>query len=111
MLPSTRHSTLETPIAGLGATPPAQLPCIASAQVRSFLLERPQGNVIVYNSPGLTEAADDVRDRGGATRLVVNHGHEAMHGRPDLDVPVYVHERDRAEAPRASRSREPSTAA
>jgi len=96
-MPSTRHATLETPIEGLWATPPAQLPYIATAQVRSFLLERRAGNVIVYNSPGLTDAADDIRDHGGATRLVINHGHEAMYGRPDLDVPVYVHERDRAE--------------
>ena len=93
----TRHPALETPLEGLLATPPAKLPFLANAQVRSFILERPEGNVIVYNSPGLSEAADEIRALGDATHLLINHGHEAMYGRPRLDVPVYVHEHDRAE--------------
>ncbi|MDA2812335.1 MBL fold metallo-hydrolase [Nocardiopsis sp. RSe5-2] len=89
--------TLEEPIKGLHATPPAQLPFLAHVEVRAFLLERDHGNVIVYNAPGITSAAQGVRALGGATRLLVNHGHEEMYGRPDLDVPVYVHERDRGQ--------------
>jgi glyoxylase-like metal-dependent hydrolase (beta-lactamase superfamily II) len=73
------------------------LPFLANAHVRSFVLERPQGNVIVYNSPALTQAADEVRALGEPTQLVINHCHEAMYGPPRLDVPVFVHERDRAE--------------
>ena len=96
-MPGTRHAALETPIEGLRATPPATLPFLANAQVRSFILERPRGNVIVYNSPGLSEAADEIRALGAATHLLINHGHEAMYGAPRLDVPVFVHERDRAE--------------
>lgn len=92
-----RSAALETPIEGLRATPPAELPFLANARVRSFVLERPEGNAIVYNSPGLSEAADEIRALGGATRLLINHGHEAMYGPPRLDVPVFVHERDRAE--------------
>ena len=96
-LPGRRHTALQTPIEGLRATLPAELPFLANAQVRSFILERPQGNVIVYNSPGLSEAADEIRALGDVTRLMLNHGHEAMYGPPQLDVPVFVHERDRAE--------------
>lgn len=81
-------------------TPPAELPFLANAQVRSFILERPKGNAIVYNSPGLSEAADEIRALGDATHLLINHGHEAMYGPPRLDVPVFVHERDRAETAR-----------
>ena len=90
-------STLQTPIDGLRSTPPSRLPYQANVLVRSFLLERPAGNVIVYNSPGITSAATEIRDAGGATRLLINHAHEAMYGDPGLDVSVYVHERDRAE--------------
>ena len=96
-----RQTALETPLEGLFATPPAKLPFLANAQVRTFILERPQGNVIVYNSPGLSEVADKIRALGNATHLLINHGHEAMYGRPRLDVPVYVHEHDRAETVRS----------
>ena len=96
-MPKRHSAALETPIEGLRATPPATLPFLANAQVRSFVLERLGGNVIVYNSPGLSEAADEIRALGDATHLLVNHGHEAMYGPPRLDVPVFVHERDRAE--------------
>ena len=96
-MPGPRQTILETPIVGLLATPPAALPFLANAEVRSFILERPQGNVIVYNSPGLSDAADEIRALGTPTRLLINHGHEAMYGRPQLDVPVFVHERDRAD--------------
>lgn len=62
--------------------------------VRSFVLERPQGNIVVYNSPALSDAAQDLRGLGDPQRLLLNHHHEAMCGMPDLDVPVWVHERD-----------------
>ena len=59
--------------------------------------------MVVYNSPGLTSSATRIRDLGGATRLLINHSHEAMYGEPDLDVPVFVHERDRGETVRSMR--------
>lgn len=99
-MPSTGHEALETPIEGLRATPPAELPFLANAQVRSFVIERPNGNAIVYNSPGLNEAADEIRALGAPTQLLINHGHEAMYGPPPPDVPVFVHERDQAETAR-----------
>lgn len=92
---------LEEPIEGLLATPPAQLPFIADVQVRSFLLQRDAGNVLIYNAPGISAAAADIRRLGDPTRLLVNHGHEEMYGAPDLEMPVYVHELDRAEAARS----------
>ncbi len=97
MSPS-QGTLLETPIEGLLATPPAPLPFGEHVQARSFLLERPHGNLIVYNAPGLTSAASAIRNAGGATRLFVNHGHEAMFGPQDVEAPVFVHERDRDEA-------------
>jgi hypothetical protein len=69
--------------------------------LRSFVLEREAGNVIVYNSPGVSTCAPTIRDMGGATRLLVNHEHEAMYGKPDLDVPVFMHDRDRAATERS----------
>lgn len=100
-MPSSTTTALETPIEGLRSTPASQLPYQTDVLVRSFLLERPTGNVIVYNSPGLNSAAKHVRNAGGATRLLINHSHEAMYGPPELDAPLFVHERDRSETARS----------
>jgi glyoxylase-like metal-dependent hydrolase (beta-lactamase superfamily II) len=97
----TQDMPLETPIDGLQATPAAPLPFARNLVARSFLLERPQGNLLVYNSPGLTTAAHAIQAAGGATRLFINHGHEAMFGRPGVDVPVFVHESDQREVARS----------
>ena len=93
----TDQIVLETPIGDLSATPPAQLPFDSAVHVRAFVLERPRGNLIVYNAPGLAAAASAIQTRGGAVRHVVNHAHEAMFGSQGLDVGVFVGERDRKE--------------
>ncbi len=100
-MPARPTDSLETVFPGLRSTPPSVLPYDAEILVRSFLLERPAGNVIIYNSPGITSAAAHIRDAGGATRLLINHSHEAMYGDTAVEVPVFVHERDRAEAARS----------
>lgn len=75
--------------------------------LRSYVLVRPQGNLVVYNSPGVSEAAGAIRALGAPARLLVNHGHEPMYGRPDLDVPIWVHREDCSEWWRPSRWRAP----
>lgn len=87
---------VQSSIRGLYGTPTAPLPFLKGVVVRAFLLERPQGNIIIYNAPGISEAAGEIRELGHPDRLFLNHHHEAMYGVPDLDVPVWVHERDRA---------------
>lgn len=87
---------LQSTIRGLFGTPTAPLPFLDGVVVRSFLLERPQGNLILYNAPGVSEVADEILKMGEPDRLLLNHHHEAMYGAPRLDVPVWVHEADRA---------------
>jgi hypothetical protein len=87
--------SLDTPVQRLRTTRTARLPYRDNVLLRSFLLERPAGNVLVYNSPGLTADSGAINDLGGASRLLINHKHEAMYGNPSLDVPVLVHERDK----------------
>lgn len=95
---SEAGTQLDTPFEGLLATPPSRLPYQHNVLLRSYLLERPEGNIVIYNSPGVSEAADSIRMLGAPVRLLVNHSHEAMYGRPSLDVPAWVHRRDYAEA-------------
>ncbi|WP_395639674.1 MBL fold metallo-hydrolase [Pseudolysinimonas sp.] len=94
-------STLTAPIDGLLATPTARLPYQANVVVRSFVLAGDGGPTIVYNSPGISEAAHEIRELGTPRRLLVNHAHEGMYGPPNLDVPVWVHERDERETARS----------
>lgn len=96
-------ATPDSPIAGLRATRTARLPFQHNVLLRSFLLDHPAGNVAVYNSPGLTSDAAAIAEHGGADRLLLNHEHEGMYGDPGLDVPVFVHERDRAATARQMR--------
>ena len=92
---SNSAAGLQSSIRGLYATPTAPLPFLSGVVVRSFLLERDQGNIIVYHSPGITAAAHDILAMGRPDRLLVNHWHEAMFEPPELDVPIFVHENDR----------------
>jgi len=88
-------TALHSSLRGLYATPTAPLPFLRGVVVRSFVLERELGNVVVYNSPGITAAAREIRQLGRVDRLLINHWHEAMYGAPDLDAPIFVHEKDR----------------
>lgn len=97
MSTSQQTSPLDAPIEGLLSTPTSRLPYQHNVLLRSFVLQRPHGNVVIYNSPGLATASAAIRDLGGASRLLINHAHEAMYGQPDLDAPVWVHELDRKE--------------
>jgi glyoxylase-like metal-dependent hydrolase (beta-lactamase superfamily II) len=89
---------LESPLPGLIATPPAPLPFAPELSVRSFVLRRDAGDVVVYNSPGLHTIADRVRVPWGPAMWVVGHEHEAVFGQPQIDIGAHIHERDREAA-------------
>jgi hypothetical protein len=76
-----------TAIKGLTPSPPHALPFARSLDARAFTLTRDAGDLLIYAVPG---AAGD-----GITRQYLNHWHEATVA-PDLGVPVFVHEADRA---------------
>lgn len=86
---------------------------MTGVDVRSYVLAAQQGPAIIYNTPGIDDAAaeirklgtpgiDDaateIRKLGTPTRLLLNHHHETMYGNPELAVPAWIHERDRARA-------------
>lgn len=91
-------SGLKSLFSGMYATGSVPLPFMNGVDLRSYVLRTQQGTVIVYNTPGIDAAAAEIHDLGPPTRLLINHWHEEMHGNPNLDVPAYVHERDRAQA-------------
>ena len=100
-MPSTDLNALEPISDGLFASPPAPLPFGPKLLVRAFLIQRANGNLIVYNAPGLTSAAGEIARLGGAVRHLINHSHEAMFGPQQIEAPLFVHERDQAETVRS----------
>jgi glyoxylase-like metal-dependent hydrolase (beta-lactamase superfamily II) len=88
---------LDTPIEGLLATSASRLPYQRNVLLRSYVLERPQGNLIVYNSPGVNQSANAIAALGAPTRLLINHSHESMYGQPDFGVPIWIHGNDRSD--------------
>jgi glyoxylase-like metal-dependent hydrolase (beta-lactamase superfamily II) len=82
-----------TTLPGLYAAPPAALPFAPSLHIRSFLLRREQGNVLVYASPDAN--ADALADVGAISRAYLNHRHEAGFGGDLPGVPLFVHEAER----------------
>ncbi len=93
---SESSNGLHSSIRGLYKTPSGPLPFLKGVIVHAFVLERPQGNIIIYNAPGISQAAGEIQKLGAPERLLINHHHEAMYGMPNIEVPVWVHEKDRA---------------
>jgi glyoxylase-like metal-dependent hydrolase (beta-lactamase superfamily II) len=95
---ATDRGALEEIVAGLHATSPEPLPFAPSLHVRAFLLRRPSGNVLVYSTPTIADAADAIEALGGISRRYLQHGHEAMfaaeHGTGPLAAPLFVHRAD-----------------
>jgi glyoxylase-like metal-dependent hydrolase (beta-lactamase superfamily II) len=68
---------MEIVIPRLHASGPEPLGFGPDLEIRAFLLERPQGNLLVYRSERLEQEADEVRALGGISRQYLNHWHEA----------------------------------
>jgi glyoxylase-like metal-dependent hydrolase (beta-lactamase superfamily II) len=89
---------LDTPLPRLHATAPAPLPFAPSLHIRSFVLEREHGNLLVYAAPTVPTAAPAIEALGGVTRQYLNHWHEAGFGNDGVDAPLAIHADDRAAA-------------
>lgn len=79
---------------GIYETSTSVLPFDRRYLMKSFILERPEGNVVIYHSPGLNQATDDINALGGATRVLMNHDHESLGGKPAIDLPFLIHQDD-----------------
>jgi glyoxylase-like metal-dependent hydrolase (beta-lactamase superfamily II) len=77
----------DTVVPHLRASAPERLPFGRDLVIRSFLLERPAGNLLVYSTRNAS---------GDVWRQYLNHGHEAAFAPDALKAPVFVHAADRA---------------
>jgi glyoxylase-like metal-dependent hydrolase (beta-lactamase superfamily II) len=86
-----------TTLEGLHASTPEALPFAPEIDVRAFLLEREDGNVLVYSVSGLATDAAEIELLGGISRQYLNHWHEAMFTSDWYEGPLFVHAADRVE--------------
>lgn len=86
---------LETAIPGLYASAPGSLPFAPTLHIRSFLLQRSRGNVLVYGAPGLASGSPEVEELGGIARRYLNHRHEAGFASDQVTAPLFVHAAER----------------
>ena len=84
----TQLADMEIVVPGLYASPPESLPFNRTLEIRSFLLERDAGNLLVYST---TTASGDV------WRQYLNHWHEAAFVPETVHAPLFVHAADRTE--------------
>jgi hypothetical protein len=82
-------------IAGLFASSPQPLPFAPSLEIRAFLLQRDQGNLLVYSATTIEADAGAITGLGGISRRYLNHWHEAMFPSDALDAPLFVHRAER----------------
>jgi glyoxylase-like metal-dependent hydrolase (beta-lactamase superfamily II) len=90
---------VDTVIPGLCASAPEPLPFDPSLEIRAFLLQRDQGNLLVYSAGTLAADVHAIEDLGGISRQYLNHRHEAAFGcdwvANKFDAPLFCHESER----------------
>ncbi|CAN5204606.1 hypothetical protein BH24ACT19_BH24ACT19_03350 [soil metagenome] len=89
---------MDTVIPGLYASAPEPLGFGPSLEIRAFLLQREQGNLLIYRSAALERDVEAVNDLGGISRQYLNHHHEASPAcdwvANAFDAPLHVHEKE-----------------
>jgi glyoxylase-like metal-dependent hydrolase (beta-lactamase superfamily II) len=90
----TTVTDLEAVAPGLLATAPEPLPFAPDTAIRSFLLQRPAGNLLVYVNGTVASDAAAITAAGGAERQYVSHSHEAGWLPANGIAPLFAHEAD-----------------
>ena len=98
---------MRTVIPGLYASAPQALSFAPSTHVRAFLLQRRQGNLLVYSAETVPDNARAIEDLGGISRQYLNHWHEAAFGGSDriastFRAPLFCHDNERQSLPETS---------
>lgn len=92
---------METILPRLHASVPEPLGVGPALEIRAFLLQRADGNVLIYRSASLEQDAEVVRKLGGISRQYLNHHHEASPAcdwvTATFNAPLNVHAGDAAE--------------
>lgn len=95
IVPTQEFVQMEAAIPGLYASAPQLLPFAPAFDIRAFLLQREQGNLLVYSVTAFDSDAPAVQNLGGIARQYLNHWHEALFASDRVDAPLFCHENER----------------
>jgi glyoxylase-like metal-dependent hydrolase (beta-lactamase superfamily II) len=88
-------SAMERVLSGFYASAPEPLGIGPSLHARAFLLQRGEGNLLVYSINRLASEAPAIEHLGGLSRRYVSHRHEARLASDPIEAPLFVHENER----------------
>jgi glyoxylase-like metal-dependent hydrolase (beta-lactamase superfamily II) len=86
---------MESTVTGLYASAPQPLPFAPSSDMRAFLCQRQQGNLLIYSTSQLESEAQTTEELGGIARRYLNHRHEAEFVSEWPTSPLFVHDKER----------------
>lgn len=89
-----QFKNLKSVATNLYETQASELPFDKRFEIKSFVLQRPEGNLVIYHSPKLNDAMSDIEQLGGISKVLMNHDHESLGGTPEFNAPFYIHEDD-----------------
>jgi glyoxylase-like metal-dependent hydrolase (beta-lactamase superfamily II) len=88
-------SRMERVLSGFYASSPEPLGFLPSHHARAFLLQRGEGNLLIYSTNRLASDAPAIEDLGGLSRRYLNHRHEARLASDPIEAPLFLHENER----------------
>lgn len=87
---------MENLLPGLHATPPQPLSFAPTLAIRAFLLERADGNLLLYGTGAVAGERAAIEALGRPVRHYLAHEHEAAFGCGEAGAPLLCHEAGRA---------------
>lgn len=98
---TTATTTEKTAIKGLHPSPAEPLSFAPGTDVRAFMLEREDGNLLIYSNGAVAKDWDWLA-RAGVERQYLNHWHELLFGLPpaELGARLFHHRAESAEVER-----------
>jgi glyoxylase-like metal-dependent hydrolase (beta-lactamase superfamily II) len=87
---------MDTVVPGLYASAQQALPFAPTIDMRAFLCQRDQGNLLIYSAGTLESERRAIEQLGGVAHRYLGHWHEAQFATDHTAAPLVVHERERS---------------
>lgn len=89
---------MENLMPGLYASEPTTPDFAPQSQIRAFLFQGSNENVLLYASERVSADDAEIQRLGGLSRIYLSHWHETIFGAAGIGAPVHAPQDDRAEA-------------
>lgn len=91
---SESHDSLGSITRSLYVTPASELPSGNRFLLKSSILERGTGSIVICHSGHLGDSQQDIAPSGGVSRVLMNHDHESIGGPNQAKTPYFIYGND-----------------